>query len=145
MNGSCEIYDFWALFFSGAVQNCFADSEGSNFTQNVANWRDSGRTATDRDWGMQVSCHRHGQMYFISPYFQWRWEYFYNKMFLMNTKPRWQICRRHLLSKWRTMAPAEQKVFLLNLSNLCTLHFVAWPILQCLLQYLINFLVITHN
>ncbi|XP_024263462.2 zinc finger and SCAN domain-containing protein 5B isoform X1 [Oncorhynchus tshawytscha] len=37
------------------LQNCFADSEGSNFTQNVANWRDSGRTATDRDWGMQMA------------------------------------------------------------------------------------------
>ncbi|XP_071025128.1 uncharacterized protein [Oncorhynchus clarkii lewisi] len=39
----------------GYLQNCFADSEGSNFTQNVANWRDSGRTATDRDWGMQMA------------------------------------------------------------------------------------------
>uniref|UniRef100_A0A673W424 B-cell CLL/lymphoma 6 member B protein-like n=1 Tax=Salmo trutta TaxID=8032 RepID=A0A673W424_SALTR len=37
------------------LQNCFADSEGSNFTQNVANWRDSGRTATDQDWGMQIA------------------------------------------------------------------------------------------
>uniref|UniRef100_A0A4W5PVK8 C2H2-type domain-containing protein n=1 Tax=Hucho hucho TaxID=62062 RepID=A0A4W5PVK8_9TELE len=37
------------------LQNCFAESEGSNFTQDVANWRDSGRTATDQDWGMQMA------------------------------------------------------------------------------------------
>ncbi|XP_045078709.1 zinc finger protein 350-like [Coregonus clupeaformis] len=39
----------------GYLQNCFADSEGGNFTQDVANWRDSGCTATDQDGGMQMA------------------------------------------------------------------------------------------
>uniref|UniRef100_A0A4W5Q1J5 C2H2-type domain-containing protein n=1 Tax=Hucho hucho TaxID=62062 RepID=A0A4W5Q1J5_9TELE len=39
----------------GYLQNCFDDSEGSNFTQDVANWRDSGRTATGQDWGKQMA------------------------------------------------------------------------------------------
>eukprot|EP00063_Salmo_salar_P090367 XP_014065202.1 PREDICTED: zinc finger protein 574-like isoform X2 [Salmo salar] len=37
------------------VENCFTDSERGNITQDVTNWRDSGRTATDQDGSMQMA------------------------------------------------------------------------------------------
>ncbi|XP_041727986.2 zinc finger protein with KRAB and SCAN domains 4 [Coregonus clupeaformis] len=37
------------------LKNRFDDIEGGNFMQDVTNWRDSGRTATDQDGDMQMS------------------------------------------------------------------------------------------
>ncbi|XP_064859775.1 zinc finger and SCAN domain-containing protein 5B-like [Oncorhynchus nerka] len=37
------------------LENCFADSERGKLTQDVTNWRDSGRTATYQDGSMQMA------------------------------------------------------------------------------------------
>ncbi|XP_055769269.1 B-cell CLL/lymphoma 6 member B protein-like [Salvelinus fontinalis] len=44
-----------SLVGKSSVEDCFADSERGNLTQDVTNWRDSGRTATDQDGSMQMA------------------------------------------------------------------------------------------
>jgi hypothetical protein len=69
------------------VENRFAYSEGGKCMQDVTNWRDAGRTATDQDGAMQVNCHRQGQIdYLCSHISNVGEDIFLIKHFLVNTK-----------------------------------------------------------